>query len=216
MNYVEGDYVMLQAGFYEKNITPPLGCHIPGFFVPRIADDVLADLYARAAVVYDGKEKVAMLALDMCTVNSKMTNAIIERAHEFTGIKKENILICATHLHTGAPTDKDTFIEPDLPYVDYMIRLAADAITLADIMLKPVTAKYAQGHVDSIAFVRNYNMNGGFVMTNPFARVSVTLSKHCFWTPKINLPQCLSVLASIGFGHPNPSCRLSATLCSCW
>ena len=53
----------------------------------------------------------------------------------------------------------------------------------------------------------------GFVMTNPFARVSVTLSKHCFWTPKINLPQCLSVLASIGFGHPNPSCRLSATLC---
>ena len=74
----------------------------------------------------------------------------------------------------------------------------------------------------------------GFVMTNPFAWVSVTLSKHCFclskcarcvsatlskhcfWTPKINLPQCLSVLASIGFGHPNPSCRLSATLCSCW
>ena len=40
----------------------------------------------------------------------------------------------------------------------------------------------------------------GFVMTNPFARVSITLSKHCFWTPKINLPQCLSVLASIGFG----------------
>ena len=58
----------------------------------------------------------------------------------------------------------------------------------------------------------------GFVMTNPFAWVSVTLSKHCFWlskcarcvsatlskhcfwTPKINLPQCLSVLASIGFG----------------
>ncbi|MBR5506785.1 MAG: hypothetical protein IKV88_01925, partial [Clostridia bacterium] len=108
-----------------------------------------------------------MLALDMCTVNSKMTNAIIERAHEFTGIKKENILICATHLHTGAPTDKDTFIEPDMPYVDYMIRLAADAITLADIRLKPVTAKYAQGHVDSIAFVRNYKMKGGFVMTNP-------------------------------------------------
>ena len=58
----------------------------------------------------------------------------------------------------------------------------------------------------------------GFVITNPLARVSVTLSKHCFWlskcarcvsatlskhcfwTPKINLPQCLSVLASIGFG----------------
>ena len=42
----------------------------------------------------------------------------------------------------------------------------------------------------------------GFVITNPFARVSITLSKHCFWTPKINLPPCLSVLASIAFGYP--------------
>lgn len=23
---------MLKVGFYEKNITPPLGCDIPGFF----------------------------------------------------------------------------------------------------------------------------------------------------------------------------------------
>ena len=56
---------MLKAGFYEKNITPPLGGHIPGFFLPRVADDVLADLYARAVVIDNGKEKVAMLALDM-------------------------------------------------------------------------------------------------------------------------------------------------------
>ena len=51
----------------------------------------------------------------------------------------------------------------------------------------------------------------GFVMTNPYARVSITLSKHCFWlskharcvsatlskhwfwTPKPDLPPCLSV-----------------------
>ena len=27
----------------------------------------------------------------------------------------------------------------------------------------------------------------GFVMTNPCARVSTTLSKHCFWTPILQL-----------------------------
>ena len=52
----------------------------------------------------------------------------------------------------------------------------------------------------------------GFVMTNPLARVSITLGKHRFWTPKLDLPPCLSVEASIGFGYPNPSCRLSVTL----
>ena len=100
---------MLKAGFYEKNVTPPIGCHIPGFFVPRIADDVLADLYARAAVIDDGNEKVAMIALDMCGATDYIANGIIERAHEFTGIKKENILVCSTHLHTGAPTMEDTY-----------------------------------------------------------------------------------------------------------
>jgi len=158
---------MLKAGFYEKNITPPLGCHIPGFFLPRIADDVLADLYARATVIDDGKEKVALLALDIGGLKPDMSEAIINRAHEFTGIKKENILICETHLHTGAPIATDIFVKPDKPYVDMMVRLAADAITLADRRLKPVTAKFAQGKVDSISYVRNYKMAGGYVMTNP-------------------------------------------------
>ena len=41
-----------------------------------------------------------MLALDMCTMSAEMSNAIIERAHEFTGIKKENILVCVKLLKT--------------------------------------------------------------------------------------------------------------------
>ena len=133
---------MLKAGFYEKVITPPLGCDIPGFFTPRVADDVLTDLYARAAVVYDGKEKVAMLALDMCGTTAAISNAIIERVNEYTGIKKENILICATHLHTGGPVGLavETFTRSDKAYEEMMIRLAADAVTLADRRLKPMTA----------------------------------------------------------------------------
>lgn len=160
---------MLRAGFYEKIITPPLGCDIPGFFTPRVADDVLTDLYARAAVVDDGKEKVAMLALDMCGTTAAISNAIIDRINEFTGIKKENILICATHLHTGGPVGLavETFTKNDNEYENMMIRLAADAVTLANLRLKPMTAKYAQGHVDSISFVRNFTMEGGYVMTNP-------------------------------------------------
>ena len=160
---------MLKAGFYEKNITPPLGCDIPGFFTPRVADDVLTDLYARAAVLDDGNEKVAMLALDICGVTAAISNAIIERIHEYTGIKKENILICATHLHTGGPVGLavETFTRDDKEYEKMMIRLAADSVTLANRRLKPMTAKYAQGHVDSISFVRNFTMEGGYVMTNP-------------------------------------------------
>lgn len=158
---------MLKAGFYEKNITPPLGGHIPGFCLPRVADDVLADLFARAVVIDNGKEKVAMLALDMLGLDKHISGGIIDRVNEFTGIKKENILVCATHLHTGAPIRELAFLKPDKAYVEMMIRLAADSVTLANKRLKPVTAKYAKGYVDSISFVRNYNMKDGTVQTNP-------------------------------------------------
>lgn len=158
---------MLKAGFYEKNITPPLGCDIPGFFLPRVANDVLEDLYARAVVFDDGKETVAMLAVDALGVHAALTEKILDRASEYAGIRKENILVCATHLHTGGPVEPDTLIKEDAPYLDMLSRLAADAITLAQRRMEPVTAKFIMGHVDSISFVRNFKMKGGYVMTNP-------------------------------------------------
>jgi len=158
---------MLRVGFYEKVITPPLGCDIPGFFLPRVANDVLTDLYARAVVVENEKEKIAMLALDVVGVNKQVTDKIIDRIHEYAQIKKESILICSTHLHTGGPVSSDTFLHADDAYVEMMIRLSADAVTLAAKRMKLVTAKYACGMVDSISYVRNFNMAGGYVMTNP-------------------------------------------------
>ena len=45
------------------------------------------------------------------------------------------------------------------------------------------------------------------------AFVSFTLSKHRSWTPKTDLPRCLSVLASIAFVYPKAARWLSVTLC---
>jgi len=42
---------MLRVGFYEKEITPPLGCCIPGYYTPRIADGVKDKLYCKALSV---------------------------------------------------------------------------------------------------------------------------------------------------------------------
>ena len=109
-----------------------------------------------------------MLALDICLFeNHSIAERIIERVCEYTDIKKDNILVCATHLHTGAPIKNDTYLKADIPYIDMMVRLAADAITLANLRMKKMTAKYALGKVDSISYVRNYNMKGGYAMTNP-------------------------------------------------
>ena len=82
-------------------------------------------------------------------VHAALTEKILDRASEYAGIRKENILVCATHLHTGGPVEPDTLIKEDAPYLDMLSRLAADAITLAQRRMEPVTAKFIMGHVDS-------------------------------------------------------------------
>lgn len=45
---------MLKCAFYETEITPPLGCTIPGYFNTRYGSDVKDRLYAKAVVMDDG------------------------------------------------------------------------------------------------------------------------------------------------------------------
>ena len=54
----------MRCGFYEKEITPPLGQSVPGYFCARPAMDVWDKLYAKAAVFEGENGIVAVLILD--------------------------------------------------------------------------------------------------------------------------------------------------------
>ncbi|MBQ7954092.1 MAG: neutral/alkaline non-lysosomal ceramidase N-terminal domain-containing protein, partial [Clostridia bacterium] len=94
---------MFKCAFYEKEITPPLGCHIPGYFNIRRGSDVKDRLMVKACVISDGKETVALIAIDACFIVYEIRNNIAKRVSEYTGIKPENVLVAATHSHTGIP-----------------------------------------------------------------------------------------------------------------
>jgi len=59
---------MLKAGFYEKELTPPLGCDIPGYYTKRVADGVVDKLYCKAFAASDGNETIIMMAVDACSI----------------------------------------------------------------------------------------------------------------------------------------------------
>ena len=40
----------MRCAFYEKEITPPLGGDIPGYYINRFTEDVADELYVRAVV----------------------------------------------------------------------------------------------------------------------------------------------------------------------
>lgn len=160
---------MFYAGFYEADITPPLGCAIPGYFIKRLGDEVWDELYAKAAVFSDGKEKIAFLMIDKLFVSTKERNAIYERIEANTDIKKENVILFATHTHNGGTALKWSphNSEIDDKYIEMLEMRAADAVTLANKRLKKATLRYGMGKVDSVSFVRNFYMKDGNIRSNP-------------------------------------------------
>ncbi len=158
---------MLRCGFYEKEMTPPLGCPIPGYFKERIGDDVKDKLFAKAIVVDNGTTTIAILAIDAIGTSSQLHDEVTKRIEEYIGLKPENVMICATHTHTGIPVALRKGQKTDKAYIDMLCRLAADCVILAYKRLDKATAKYAKGIVDSISFVRNYKMKDGTIRTNP-------------------------------------------------
>lgn len=175
---------MLEFGFYEKEITPPLGSGIPGYFNIRRGCDVLDRLYARAVVVKSGEEKVAILSIDGLHPKTDICAAIAKRVEEYTGIKRKNLMIAFTHSHTAIPFrfegiafGDDEIVQDSIKgYIDFFIRIVADCVTLADLRIKKATASFGKGEVLGISFCRDYYMKNSTPQTNP-PRMSLEIEK---------------------------------------
>ena len=157
---------MFEFGFYEKEITPPLGCGIPGYFSICRGSDVLDRLYARAVVVKEGNERIAILSIDGLHPKKDICDNIAKRIEEYTKIPRSHIMIAFTHSHTAIPfrfeglafANDEIVSESIRGYIDVFTRLVADCVTLANLRLKQATPYFGKGEVLGISFCRDYYM----------------------------------------------------------
>jgi len=161
----------MRCGFYETEITPPLGCSMFGYATKRTAQGVKSKLYAKAAVLEQDGRYAAMLVVDATRIPKGMPEVVRRRVVEKTGIDENAILIAATHSHTSMPVQQGTAPEqdPELDQVamDMAALLAADAVILAYQRLQPVNVRFGIGQAEGISFVREYHIKDGTIRTNP-------------------------------------------------
>jgi hypothetical protein len=94
---------MLQIGTGTVRITPRHPVELFGYYQEgRVFTDIHTELYARAIVLDDGNELVALVSCDLCEISAEL----VERAKEWivrkTGIK--NVIIAMTHTHSAPAT----------------------------------------------------------------------------------------------------------------
>ena len=162
-----------KVGAAKYNITPPLD-QARRLGPKGLAVDVIGELCARATVFDDGKNKAAIVLLDISEFFTNITKGVRELASKWTDIPAENIMVCATHTHSSAkvidyddPYDTggvlvkyDRLSDETQAYLDMLYRYAASAIFLADSRRKPARGKIGEISVPGIGKPRTRLKDG--------------------------------------------------------
>jgi len=157
----------MRVGFAQSDITPPVGAVIPGDFRKRTATGVHDPLHATACVISDGETAVAIVSVDAISVKRSLVESARKLAQSRCGIPAQNILIAATHTHSGGPTANVFECEADENYCDFVAEKIAEAIVKAWEGGSEAQFGVGVGHETRIAFNRRFVMRDGRHQTHP-------------------------------------------------
>jgi len=158
---------MLQAGFANRCITPPLRREVPGLFERRLAEGVCDDLYVRAAVIDDGETCLAMVQTDAVKVSEQVVGKARKAAARLCGIPPKNCFISATHTHSGGPIFGGFLSEGDPDYAPFVAQQIASAIAEAYRVRRPALVGTESERAGGVAFNRRFVMKDGSQKTHP-------------------------------------------------
>lgn len=165
----------LRVGASLVNITPPAGTPMAGYYSTRLAEGVHDDLFAKALVFEKDGAKAALVALDLIGTTRPMVVAARQEIERVTGLRGENVMISATHAHTGPVLSGNGLraevqggrLDATEKYGAELPRKIAEAVRLAEVSLTPAKMSAAVGHEDSLPFNRRFHMKDGTVGWNP-------------------------------------------------
>jgi hypothetical protein len=163
---------VLKGGCAKVNITPPLGIPLIGSY-GKPSDDILDELYAKALVLNDGSTTLAIVSVDLLyTPLEEITNPVREIIREKIGIPEQNVLVCATHTHSGPEVFTRSKLPPgkeipatqiDQSYLVTLIKKIASSVFIAHKNMGAVRIGAAKGQIPEIAYNRRAKTKDGSV-----------------------------------------------------
>lgn len=161
---------MFKVGLYEREITPLFGNSIRGYFNLRLVNGVKEKTYAKCAVINNGTELVAMLAIDATGVSDKLCESVYKKVSKYIDIKRSNLMISATHSHTAGPINTETRgadAQLDGLYLEWLYNACADTVVCAYQRMTDAKIRFSMAEINGVSFCRNYLLKSGESRTNP-------------------------------------------------
>ncbi|ASO04630.1 neutral/alkaline non-lysosomal ceramidase N-terminal domain-containing protein [Arenibacter algicola] len=109
----------LFAGAAIIDVTPQKPMFLHGYpNVGRTSEGTNDPLYASALIMDNGEDQIGFCAVDVIFVSKEITYRVREYVQQSIGIKGENLMISASHTHSGPVTVTDIFYDPMVPEAD--------------------------------------------------------------------------------------------------
>jgi hypothetical protein len=160
---------VLRAGTARMDISPrEFPVIVNGGMLERSADRVVDPLHARALVLDDGTETIAIVVVDSCMMPRSLLDEAKRVAEEATGIAEERMLISATHTHSAPAAMACLGSDSDARYSAVLPLQIARTIELAAAARAPARIGWAIGRDEKNVACRRWLMKPGTAATNPF------------------------------------------------
>jgi putative membrane-bound dehydrogenase-like protein len=207
----------LRAGAAAVDISPiTLPALVNGGFLQRSANRIDDPLFARALVVSDGEETIALVVVDSCMLPTEVCDSIKHIAAGLTGIRSDRILITATHTHS-APSAMAMCLgcDADEAYVQYLPEQVARAIALAHDNCQPARLGWAIIDGSDLTNCRRWITRSDRMGTDPFGEQSVRAMMHPgyqnpnYTSPAGPIDPWLSVLSVVAADDESPICTMA-------
>lgn len=157
-----------KVGLATSNITPRVGMSINGGFQNGTVKNIHDETHAKALVMNDGSQSLAIVVVDLCMIYRKEIDNAKRRAHERTQIPIENMMVSATHTHSSGTACSVFQSDPEEGYLAFLSERIGDAIIRANENLVPAKVGWGSGQEPNQVFNRRWKMKPGTPMLNPF------------------------------------------------
>ncbi len=160
----------LLAGFASVDITPQVKLgYMPGQFGHEFNYGLHEnELFASAVALTGGDTSVIMISMDVLSFKAEYGNEMRRRISEATGVPAENILIAATHTHTGPALEYQLWLtDPDPEMAANTADKAVEAGIAAWNNREEAALGIKSGYNGDYNFCRVWYMKDGTVRMNP-------------------------------------------------
>ena len=172
-------YGEFRAGAAVIDVTPTdFPVLVNGGMLSRSVDTVNTPLSARAIVLDDGQERLAIVVVDSCMMPRPFLDDAKKLAAQRTSIRPDRMLIAATHTHTAPSCLSCLGTDADPNYVPVLRVKLGDAIAAAEANLEPASVGWAVADAADFTALRRWIRRPDRIADDPFGNPTVRANMH--------------------------------------